>query len=160
VKICYFGTYRAEYSRNQIMIAGLRRAGVEVIECQQALWNSVDDRVRAASGGWLNPRFIARVCRAYVNLLKRYRAAGAYDVLVVGYPGQFDVVVAWLLSRLRRKPLVWDLLSIYLIALGAGRSAQPLHRERASLIERYVPPSDRLILTRRNMDGSARITSI
>jgi glycosyltransferase involved in cell wall biosynthesis len=39
-------------------------------------------------------------------------------VLVVGYPGQIDVFLAWLLSRLRRKPLVWDVfMSIYLIAL-------------------------------------------
>lgn len=103
------------------MIEGLRRAGVEVIECQQPLWKSVDDRVQAASGGWFKPRFIARVCRAYFNLLKRYRAVGPYDVLVVGYPGQFDVYLAWLLSRLRRKPLVWDIfMSIYLIALERG----------------------------------------
>jgi glycosyltransferase involved in cell wall biosynthesis len=118
VKVCYFGTYRAEYARNQIMIEGLRRAGVELIECQQPLWRGIDDRVQAASGGWFKPRFIARVCRTYFNLLKGYRAVGAYDVLIVGYPGQFDVYLAWLLSRVRRKPLVWDIfMSIYLIAL-------------------------------------------
>jgi hypothetical protein len=30
MRICYFGTYRANYSRNVIMVEGLRRAGVEV----------------------------------------------------------------------------------------------------------------------------------
>jgi glycosyltransferase involved in cell wall biosynthesis len=121
VKVCYFGTYRAEYSRNQIMIEGLRRAGVVVVECQNPLWQSVDDRVQAASGGWFKPQFIARIWRTYFDLLKRYRAMGAYDVLMVGYPGQFDVYLAWLLSRLRRKPLVWDIfMSIYLIALERG----------------------------------------
>ena len=37
MRVCYFGTYRAEYSRNQIMIEGLRRNGVEVIECHETL---------------------------------------------------------------------------------------------------------------------------
>jgi glycosyltransferase involved in cell wall biosynthesis len=46
---------------------------------------------------------------------------GDYDVLVAGYPGQFDVFLARLLCRLHRKPLVWDIfMSIYLIALERG----------------------------------------
>ena len=45
LKVCYFGTYRAEYSRNQIMIEALRCSGVEVIECHEQLWKSIDDRI-------------------------------------------------------------------------------------------------------------------
>jgi glycosyltransferase involved in cell wall biosynthesis len=57
----------------------------------------------------------------YITLLRRYLRVGDYDVMVVGYPGQFDVYVAWLLTRLRRRPLVWDIfMSIYLIALERG----------------------------------------
>ena len=118
MRVCYFGTYRAEYSRNQIMIEGLRRNGVEVIECHETLWHGVEDRVEAASGGWLRPGFWGRVLRAYIRLLLRYSRVGKYDVLIVGYPGQFDVFLARLLSWLRRKPLVWDVfMSIYLVAL-------------------------------------------
>lgn len=118
MKVCYFGTYRAEYSRNQIMIEGLRRAGVEVIECQVQLWGSIEDRVQAASGGWLKLGFFSRIFKTYLTLLKRYRTVDAYDVLIVGYPGQFDVYLARLLAWFRRKPLVWDVfMSIYLIAL-------------------------------------------
>jgi glycosyltransferase involved in cell wall biosynthesis len=41
--------------------------------------------------------------------------------VIVGYPGQFDVYLARLLSWLRGKPLVWDVfMSIYLIALERG----------------------------------------
>ncbi len=121
MKVCYFGTYRAEYNRNVVMIAGLRRQGVEVIECHEQLWQNIEDRVQAASGGWLQPRFWLRVLRTYIRLLRKYTRAGAYDVLVIGYPGQFDVFLGWLLARLRRKPLVWDIfMSIYLIALERG----------------------------------------
>ena len=121
LRVCYFGTYRQEYSRNQIMIEGLRQAGVIVTECHESLWHGIEDRVQAASGGWLRPAFLGRVLRAYWCLLGNYRRVGNYDVLVVGYPGQFDVFLARLLAWLRRKPLVWDIfMSIYLVALERG----------------------------------------
>jgi len=121
MRVCYFGTYRANYTRNQIMIEGLRRNGVEVIECHETLWHGVEDRVQTASGGWLRPGFWWRVLGVYARLIQRYRQVGDYDVLVVGYPGQLDVFLARLLSWLRCKPLVWDIfMSIYLVALERG----------------------------------------
>jgi glycosyltransferase involved in cell wall biosynthesis len=121
LRVCYFGTYRADYSRNQIMIEGLRRNGVEVVECHERLWHGIGDRVQLASGGWLRPGFWWRTLRTYARLLRRYRRVGDYDVLIVGYPGQFDVFLARLLTWLRHRPLVWDIfMSIYLIALERG----------------------------------------
>lgn len=119
MKVCYFGTYRAEYSRNRIMIEGLRRNGVEVIECHIQLWHSIEDRVQAVSGGWMNPQFWGRVLKTYIRLVRQFILIGRnYDVLVVGYPGQFDVYLARLLTWLHGKPLVWDIfMSIYLISL-------------------------------------------
>lgn len=118
LRVCYFGTYRAHYARNRLMIERLRRRGVEVVECHAQLWHGIEDRVQAVKGGWLNPAFWWRVLRAYWLLLRRYRHVGEYDVLIVGYPGHFDVFLARLLTRMRRKPLVWDvLMSIYLIAV-------------------------------------------
>lgn len=118
MRVCYFGTYRAEYARNQIMIEGLRQNGVEVVECHVQLWHGIEDRVQAASGGWLEPNFWWRFVRAYLSLLKLYLQTGKYDVMVVGYPGHIDVFLARILAWLRRKPLVWDIfMSIYLISL-------------------------------------------
>ncbi len=125
LRVCYFGTYRAKYSRNKILVEGLRRSGVEVIECHERLWRGIEDRVQAASGGWLRPTFIARVVRTYWRLLKRYRRIGAYDVMVLGYPGQIDVYLARILTWLRRKPLVLDVfMSLYLIASERGLAAR------------------------------------
>jgi glycosyltransferase involved in cell wall biosynthesis len=121
LRVCYFGTYRAEYSRNKIMIEGLRRSGVEVIECHETLWRGIEDRVQTASGGWRKPSFWSRVIGAYLRLIWRYLRTPVHDLVIVGYPGQFDVYLARLLSWLRGKPLVWDVfMSIYLIALERG----------------------------------------
>jgi len=117
IRVCYFGTYRRNYSRNQIMIEGLRRNGVEVIECHQRLWYGIEDRVRVAGGGWLKPAFWLRVLRTYIRLIRQHKKLGRYDVMVVGYPGQIDIYLAHFLSWKRRVPVVWDIfMSIYLIA--------------------------------------------
>jgi glycosyltransferase involved in cell wall biosynthesis len=121
VRVCYFGTYRAEYSRNRIMIEGLRRNGVEVIECHEPLWLGIEDRVQVATGGWIRPSFWLRVARVYSILLRKYWDIGDYDVMVLGYPGQLDVPLARLLTRLKGKPLVLDVfMSLYLIAQERG----------------------------------------
>ena len=58
LRVCYFGTYRANYTRNQILLAGLRvQENVDVYECHATLWHGIDDRVEQASGGWRNPGF-------------------------------------------------------------------------------------------------------
>ena len=119
--VCYLGTYRAEYARNKIIIAGLRQNGITVIECHEQLWQSVEDRVGTASGGWLRPGFWWRVVKTYATLLRRYLKVEDHDVLMVGYPGHFDVFFAWALARFKKKPLAWDVLnSLYLITSERG----------------------------------------
>ena len=121
MRVCYFGTYRASYVRNRLMIDRLLQQGVEVVECHESLWKGITDRAEIASGGWTKPGFWWRVITTYIRLLFRYKEIGYYDILLVGYPGQLDIFLAWLLSRLRGKPLVWDvLMSIYLIACERG----------------------------------------
>ncbi|HBX68362.1 MAG TPA: hypothetical protein DEH25_02970, partial [Chloroflexi bacterium] len=140
LKVCYFGTYRENYARNQIIIAGLRGNGINVIECHEKLWQSVDDRVGAASGGWLRPQFWWRVIKTYFNLLRYYHQIGNYDVLFVGYPGHFDVFLAWVLAKIRRKPLAWDVLnSLYLITTERGITERsPLTVKFIRMVERWA----------------------
>jgi glycosyltransferase involved in cell wall biosynthesis len=133
LSVCYFGTYRENYSRNRIMIEGLRIAGINVIECHETLWQGVEDRIQIAEGGWLHPGFWWRVIKAYTRLLHRFHLVKDYDILIVGYPGQYDVFLARILSWIRRKPLVWDVLnSMYLITVERGLARK--HPFTASLI--------------------------
>ncbi len=140
MRVCYFGTYRAEYSRNRIMIEGLRRNGVEVVECHEPLWFGIEDRVKAASGGWKHPSFWLRMARTYARLLQKYRKVGDYDVMVLGYPGQLDAPLARVLTRLRGKPLVLDVfMSIYLIAQERGLTERsPLTARLIYLVEKLA----------------------
>jgi glycosyltransferase involved in cell wall biosynthesis len=118
MRICYFGTYRANYARNRLMIDRLRDQNIEVTECHETLWSGIEDREQVASGGWKKPAFWWRLISTYALLLRQYLRVGSYDVMIVGYPGQPDMLLARILSWIRRKPLVWDvLMSIYLIAL-------------------------------------------
>lgn len=121
LRVCFFGTYRANYVRNQVMIEGLRQNGVDVQTCHATLWHSVADRVAQASGGWKNPRFIGRVLSAYWRLWRHHTKTASYDVMLVGYPGQFDVFLGRLLSWWRRRPMALDILmSLHLIAEERG----------------------------------------
>jgi glycosyltransferase involved in cell wall biosynthesis len=121
VRVCFFGTFRSHYIRNELMIAALRSAGVEVIICHAPLWRGVEDRVRQASGGWRQPAFWLRVVRAYWRLLRQHWRTPDYDLMWVGYPGQFDVYLGRLLAWWRRRPMVLDILmSLYLIAQERG----------------------------------------
>jgi glycosyltransferase involved in cell wall biosynthesis len=125
LRVCFFGTYRANYVRNQVMIEGLRRQGVTVLECHSTLWHSVADRVQQAGGGWKSPRFLWRVLKAYGRLLQAHRQTPPYDIMLVGYPGQFDVYLGRLLSWWRRKPMALDILmSLHLIAEERGLAAK------------------------------------
>ncbi len=135
MKVCYFGTYRKTYKRNQIMIAGLRMAGVEVLECQASLWRGIEDRVSVAQGKWFSFDFVYRLGRAYLQLIWMYLRCPEHDVVVLGYPGQLDVFLARILTWMRRKPLVLDvLMSLHLIAVernldrGSPRSIDLLRR--------------------------------
>jgi len=119
VKVCYFGTYRNEYSRNKIMIAALRSAGVEVKECHVPLWLGIADRVNAVSGGWRKPSFFLRVIKVYTKLIwKLIFEIKHFDIMIVGYPGASDILIAKLICILMRKKLIWDvLMSIYQVSV-------------------------------------------
>ncbi len=117
MKICYFGTYRQGYSRNKIMIAALQKVGIEVEECHVQLWHGIQDRVEIVTGGWKRPSFWWRIVRVYFKLIIKSIKLKDFDILMVGYPGQFDVFFAKILAVIRGKPLVWDVfMSIYLVS--------------------------------------------
>lgn len=121
LQVCFFGTYRANYVRNLVIIHGLRAQGVMVHECHAPLWHSVEDRVKQASGGWRHPEFWLRVVRAYLKLIRNHTQIPDYDVMLVGYPGQFDVFLGRWLTWWRRRPMALDILmSLHLIAEERG----------------------------------------
>ena len=88
--VCYFGTYAAEYSRNSILISGLKKNGVDVMECCTDL------------RGFLK----------YIYLIKKHRRMKKkYDVMIVGFQGVQAVILAKFLTR---KTIIFDaFVSLY-----------------------------------------------
>lgn len=90
MRICFFGFYRHNYSRNRVLLAGLRAQGVQVIECHTTHTGIFK----------------------YLDLIRtHWRMRNDYDVLFVAYPGY---MLVWLARLLTRKPVVYDaFFSIY-----------------------------------------------
>lgn len=113
MRAVFWGTYDLGKPRLPILLEGLRRNGVEVIECHADPWQGVADKSQI-SGLRRRLGYLARWLAAYPRLLWRYLRLEAHDVVVIGYLGQIDVLLLWPLARLRGVPVVWDvLLSLY-----------------------------------------------
>lgn len=125
LRVCYFGTYRAGYTRNQIILKGLQaQPDVAVHVCHAALWQGIEDRVAQASGGWRRPAFWRRVVGAYRQLIRAHRQTPEYDVMLIGYPGQFDAYLGRWLAHGRGRPVALDILmSLHLVAEERGLTA-------------------------------------
>ncbi len=108
MRVLCFGTYERLFPRNTTLIAGLRLAGAEVEECHEPLWELTRDKTGSS---FTNPlamlRTAGRGLRAYWRLLLRHRHTD-YDVMVVGYMGYLDMLLAAALSWIRRRPLVYS----------------------------------------------------
>ena len=96
MKALYFGTYDRASPRNTQVVSCLRRAGVTVVERHRQVWGRHN---------WsLGPGQLARVLRAE-GALARSQEDDA-DVVVVGYPGHFDMPAARRVARGR--PIVFN----------------------------------------------------
>ena len=109
--ILAFGTYEAaRHPRIGIIIDGLRLHGHDVVEVNHPLGISTAERVRMLKQPWRLPVLVWRLLRAWLLLgrdvrkLKRSRVGPS--VVIVGYMGHFDVVLARLLFR--GVPIVLD----------------------------------------------------
>jgi glycosyltransferase involved in cell wall biosynthesis len=89
-----------------ILADGLRRHGCDVSECNVPLGIDTAGRVAILQRPWLLPVLVLRILRCWVTLARRARAMPTPDVVLVGYLGHFDVLLARLLFR--RTPIVLD----------------------------------------------------
>lgn len=113
LRLVWWGTYDLGKPRTRILLRGLSEIGVEVIECRTDIWGRVEDKSTITS--WRTRlRFLGRWLLSYPGLLWRYLRLPKHDAVVVGYPGQLDALLIWPLTRLRRVPLILDVVqSLY-----------------------------------------------
>jgi glycosyltransferase involved in cell wall biosynthesis len=132
VRVLYFGTYERDYPRNAQVISCLRGAGVEVIEHHVDVWGRARHKFRAG------PTAVARIMLGELRLLGRPRVE--FDVVVVGYPGHFDVPRARRVARGR--PLVFNPL----VSLADTFISDRGRFRRDSLAARVLVATDRRAL--------------
>ena len=88
--ICYFGSYDPEYARNRIIKKGLKANGFQVYEC--------------------NSQGI--VFRRYWNLIRLFfRCVHKIDHIIVGFPGYFDIPLAFVLGKIFGKKVFYDIFT-------------------------------------------------
>ena len=88
MKICYFGGYQRDHSRNAVFLRALRQVGVEVIECQS--------------------RHPIRFLRYPILIIKYLRDCLQTDLILVASACHNYVFLGWLLAKLTGKLLAFD----------------------------------------------------
>jgi len=110
---CLFGTYARQHSANRLLRATLEAAGYVVVECHAPLWEQTRDKLP----GFFGPLSLAGraldYARALPRLLAGWRAVGrGARLLVVGFNGQLDLLVARRLARGRIPVLFVPLVTV------------------------------------------------
>jgi glycosyltransferase involved in cell wall biosynthesis len=113
LRVCLFGTYdRLAHPRIAVLEAALRERGAQVVEAHVPAWPGGTEEKLALARRPLSPRRVLRLAGTWGRLARRYRRAGPHDVVLVGYFGHLDVLLARLLAGRRR--VVLDMfLSVY-----------------------------------------------
>lgn len=103
MRVLFFGTYDAEsHPRVAVLRDGLSEdlgGDATVDECNVPLGLSTAARVSMLRRPWLLPLLVLRLIRCWVVLVRRARRRQPPDVVVVGYLGHFDVLLARRLFR-------------------------------------------------------------
>jgi glycosyltransferase involved in cell wall biosynthesis len=127
VRVLYFGTYERGYPRNAQVVSCLRGAGVDVVERHATVWERRRHKWSLGLGSLL------RVAGAETQLVMGRK--GAFDAMIVGYPGHFDMPVARRIARGR--PLVFNpLVSLHDTLVGDRARFSP--RSPAASVLRHI----------------------
>lgn len=113
MRILFWGTYDVHKPRLRILRDGLHQLGVTVEEIHKDLWEGVADKSQIQGIG-AKIKIALRWAFAYPNLILRLIKADRPDLILVNYPGLFDVFLATMIGKMRRIPVVWNVfLSLY-----------------------------------------------
>jgi len=109
VRVLAFGTYDAEvHPRVAVLIEGLRAHGHDVVEVNESLKLTTAQRVATLRQPWRLPVLVVGLARSWSRLVRAAGRSRRPDVVLVGFLGHFDVILARRLFR--DVPVVLDLL--------------------------------------------------
>lgn len=106
MKICFFGTYDPLFSQNKILMDGLRAAGHEVVEVAVPTpLTNINAQSHVGVKAVLSR--LLHKCRIIPVALSKLSVIRSSDAVYVGYPGHFDVPLAWIFAKLAGKKLIF-----------------------------------------------------
>src|SRR5919204_4640964 len=155
MRVLYFGTYERAYPRNAQVISCLRRAGVEVIERHEPVWDDLEHKWAAGPGR------APRLALAEARLMRD--PGPRADAVVVGYPGHADLPAGRRAAR--GQPVVFNPLVSLADTLvgdrGRFRAGSPAARALVRL-HRYALRAPALVLadTKANADFLAALAGL
>jgi glycosyltransferase involved in cell wall biosynthesis len=110
---CLFGTFVRGHSANRLLGRALAGAGLEVVECHEPLWEETHDKGRRYFAAASLARLGARWVGAARRLARRWRRlGGSPPLVVVGFGGQLDVLLAHRVCRPRAGLVFAPLVSL------------------------------------------------
>lgn len=107
MKICLFGTYNYNYSRNSCIRDGLKQLGVDVTEAHVTIPTERLELTEDFSLQKSLKRIWKKIQTSFL-LLKKYQQVFSSDIVLVLHPGHLDLPIAWLLCLLGKKKLFFD----------------------------------------------------
>ncbi len=105
IRLLVAGTYDPDFHRNRILFDLLRRSGLDLDVCHVRLWGRREEHV--VLRGKL--RTLRSALGAYPRLLWSLLRVQRADVILVAYPGHFDVPLVKAVARVRRTPVLFDM---------------------------------------------------
>ncbi|OGK45838.1 hypothetical protein A3A93_00870 [Candidatus Roizmanbacteria bacterium RIFCSPLOWO2_01_FULL_38_12] len=112
LSICFFGTYDKYYTSNRLVLQGLRENKAKILEVNAHTPVTRMDKKSDISIINLIGRILIKY-RVFVEIFKHFKFIKKCDVIYVGYPGHFDVLIAYPLAKLLGKKLVFNPLLIF-----------------------------------------------
>ena len=112
ISICLFGTYDRNYTSNKLILQGLKENNIDVVEINAHTPVTRLDSQKEMT--WI--KLIVRIARKYriiTEIVKNYKAFKKVDAIYVGYPGHFDVLIAYPIAKIFGKKLVFNPLLIF-----------------------------------------------
>lgn len=132
LRVVLWGTCDIGKPRVRILCDGLRRNGVEVIDCCADVWHGVEDKSQAGKMRLLGIAW--RILVAYPILAWKYLWLPRHDWVLLGYPAVMDVFVVALLARLRGAKVAMDWFISAYDTIALDRQLIGKHNPIAALI--------------------------
>src|SRR3989344_8674678 len=106
MKVMLFGSYDLQQQHSITKIAALKEAGFEIAECRTEF--PLKKRNNSKNYSALNI-FIAALKEKinYIKLIGKFVTAGKADVMLVMYPAQVEMPLAWVLAKLSGKKVIY-----------------------------------------------------